>query len=192
MSDSKGRLAGYAIAGYEISDDEFAILELATAKGDLRVARELILAVCGLAARRRCRVDTFCQDTSHYSGFYDCLGFSRVPRSENSEIIMAFPLRPDKMARAAWKPNAALRRVKVVAWTPTQSVALNDPESARRIIALEMKDDILTRLLMSRVDVIGAVKQELITTTGGSAKDIKAIASSLPYTSWEYLPIDYI
>ncbi|MGQ9515390.1 MAG: hypothetical protein ACUVTL_10170 [Thermoproteota archaeon] len=55
-----------------------------------------------------------------------------------------------------------------------------------------MKDDTLTRLLFRRIDLISAVRFEYITIDCCSAKELRMIASSLPYTSWEHNHIDYI
>jgi GNAT superfamily N-acetyltransferase len=192
LRDTKGRLRGYAIVGRQEGSKEYTILELATNRGDLSIARELVLAACDLAASKGCAVSTFCQDTSHYASIYGQIGFSCTKRCEESEMIMVYPLMPERLVRKAWRGSPALKETKVVAWTPTRKVVLNDPESPRKTVTLEMKDDIFTRLLLRRIDIVNAVRCEYMTMVGGSSKDLRAIASSLPYTGWEYHHIDFI
>ncbi|MGQ9515391.1 MAG: hypothetical protein ACUVTL_10175 [Thermoproteota archaeon] len=98
MRDAKGKLEGYAIVGRKKDTKEFVILELATYRGALDVAYELIRDVCSIANRKDCFVSAFLQDTSHYARVYDHLSFLRTRRSESSEIIMTYPLMPERLA----------------------------------------------------------------------------------------------
>ena len=55
-----------------------------------------------------------------------------------------------------------------------------------------MKDETLTRLLLSRIDVLSAIKEERITLHSGSEVLVKEIAKALPFAKWTYQEIDFL
>jgi len=187
-------LVGYAIVSKLRSEPLVSILEWATLNGDKNLASQLITGISRFAAQNKCAVRIFSQDFSLYDDVLKKSGFIGIPRSESSMMIMAHLVDPESLAKKVWRENENLRDVKVTAWSPRRQVVIHQAESGapRKEIALEMKDDILTRLLLSRIDILSAVKQELITVVKGEMNDIRELALSLPYTPWEYHEIDYI
>ena len=192
--EDKGSLVGYAIIGKSRGKHLISILELATLNGRKDLAAQLIASVSRFAARNRCAVRVNSPDFSLYDDVLKKAGFIGLPRWKSSKIIMAHIVDPESLAGKIWRENENLKNVKVSAWSPRKQVVLHHAEThaPRKEIMLEMKDDILTRLLLSRIDLVSAVKQELVTVVKGDVNDIREVAYSLPYTPWEHHEIDYI
>jgi len=191
--EDKGSLVGYAIIGKSRGKPLVSILELATLNGRKDLAARLIVSISRFAARNRCTLRIYSPDFSLYDDVLKKAGFIGLPRWESSKIIMAHIVDPESLAKKVWRENENLKNVKVSAWSPRKQVVLHQAEThvPRKEIILEMKDDILTRLLLSRVDLVSAVKQELVTVVKGDMNDVREVAYSLPYTPWEYHEIDY-
>ena len=182
MEDDGGSLIGYAIAGKTRGKAIVSILELATIDGRKDLASRLIASVSGFAARSKCTVHINSPDFSLYDDVLKEAGFVGFPRSESSMMIMAHIVDPESLAKKVWRENENLRNVTVIAWSPRRQVILHQAETGvpRKKIILEMKDDILTRLLLSRIDLISAVKQELVTVAKGDMKDCLLYTSPSP------------
>lgn len=189
-----GVLRGYAIIGKRSRSNVISILELATLNGEKKPATQLVNCIAEFAVRNNCEVRIHSPDFSLYSDVLREAGFIGIPRSRSSMMIMAYIIDPNSLAKKVWRENENLRNVKVSAWSPSRRVILHESEASTpsKEITLEMKDDILTRLLLSRLDLVSAVKQEMVTVVGGDMNDIRDIAYSLPYTPWEHHDIDYI
>jgi GNAT superfamily N-acetyltransferase len=191
--EEKDSLTGYAIVGKKNEKPEYIILEMATKKGDEEIAFLLVKGISNLAADSKCTVTTYTPDFSLYSRILRRTGFKEIPRSSHSLMIMAHLVDPNSLAKKVWRYNEKLRQVEVYAWSPKREVILHEASPfCRRKIILEMKEDTLTRLLLSRLDLVSAVKQEFVTVVEGGMKEIKEIAKSLPCASWEHQQIDYI
>ena len=192
--EDKGSLVGYAIIGRNHGEPLVSIFEWATLNGRKDLAAQLIASISGFAARNKCNVRIYSPDFSLYDDVLKKMGFVGLPRWKSSKMIMVHIVDPESLAKKVWRENESLKDAKVSAWSTRKQVVLHHPEThvPRKEITLEMKDDILTRLLLSRVDLVNAVKQELVTVVKGDMKDIREVAYSLPYTPWEYHEIDYI
>jgi len=192
--EDKGSLVGYAIIGRNHGEPLVSIFEWATLNGRKDLAAQLIASISGFAARNKCNVRIYSPDFSLYDDVLKKMGFVGLPRWKSSKMIMAHIVDPESLAKKVWRENESLKDAKVSAWSTRKQVVLHHPEThvPRKEITLEMKDDILTRLLLSRVDLVNTVKQELVTVVKGDMNDIREVAYSLPYTPWEYHEIDYI
>jgi GNAT superfamily N-acetyltransferase len=194
FTEVRGKFAGYAIIGKAIGGEpEIVILEIASLHGEKATALRLLKGISDLASKGNCAVSTHVPDSSIYSSILNRMGFERIPRSSNSLMIMAHLLNPNSLAQKVWRENEKFEHVEVRAWSSANEVILHEAQTpCSRKIVLEMKDDVLTRLLLSRLDIVSAVEQELVTVVGGGLKDVREIAKSLPYTHWEHHHIDYI
>ncbi|MEW6355484.1 MAG: GNAT family N-acetyltransferase [Planctomycetota bacterium] len=194
-TEENGRLTGYIIFGHRSVRDKksIAILEIATRNGDQHIARQLLLAFRRYVDQYDVPKTASKQEQSPYYQVLLDTGFIPIPREKTSMMLMAYPLDPAAMAGKVWGENAELDKVEVIAWSPLRQVTLHEARGkARKTIRLEMKDDTLTRLLLSRVDLVKAVEEERVTALGATPADIAAIAKSLPFTQWEYHQIEYL
>lgn len=190
-----GRLDGYLLFGHRSvrGTKSIVLLEIATRNGDQDVARQLLLTFRRHADQHSVPKSAAKQDGSPYFRALLDAGFVPTPREKTSLMTMAYPLDPAAMAKKAWGRNPQLEDVEVAAWSPLRKVTLHAPSGApRRRILLEMKDDTLTRLLLCRVDLVQAVREERVTAIGAAPEDVGAIAKSLPLTQWEYHQIEYL
>ena len=86
----------------------------------------------------------------------------------------------------------ALADAEVIAWSPKRTVTLHKAVEPKRRIEIEMKDDLLTRLLFCRLDLVRAWENELVSLRGGGRAEIEAVAAALPFTRWEYQHLEMI
>ncbi len=187
-----GRLAGYALVGEEHHHPAMQLLEVATTGNDLAVALPLLAAFAQLAADRGLPAMATMGDVSPYVPILQALGFEQTPRSE-SDMIMAHLHDVEGLAEAVWAQDAGTEGLEVVAWTPEREAVLHRARGSRgRRITLEMKEEALTRLLLARLDLESAARQELVTAVGAGPADIAAIARALPFAPWAHHYIDYI
>ena len=191
--DGTDALRGYAIVGEERGSPTLRLMELAALQTDLTVATGLLAAFVELAADRGIKAEVSAADSSPYAACLRALGFKPGLRSQSSMVIMAYPLDPERMVEAVWRESEATASLEVIAWTPEREVHLHrarhDP--ATRVV-LEMKQDILARLLFSRLDLKAAVAQERVTAVGGGEADVAAIAQALPHTPWVHHYLDFV
>jgi len=192
---SNGRLDGYLLVGKRTVRDSVSwqALEIATLNGSHDIAVQLMNKFKVLVSKDPAPVSFRKQSTSIYAPALRETGFVQTPRARTSMMVMAYPLDAESMARKAWRFNERLSDVEIKAWSPRREVTLFSPAGkVSRNITLEMKDDTLTRLLLSRLDLEAAVRQELVTAIGATPDDIREIAKSLPFTPWEYHQTDYL
>lgn len=111
-------------------------------------------------------------------------------------MILARPIRPERIFAKIWDTcgdGPLPEDLEVRAWTPGREFVLKEARERKRTVTLEMKDDILARFLMCRLDVEAAVKQELITVYGDVDKEVLSrICSGVPFVRWVHHPTDYI
>ncbi len=184
---------GYALVGETSYHPALHLLEVATLGNDLAAALPLLAEFAHLAAGRGLPAVASMPDCSPYVPVLQALGFSQTPRAEESMMIMAHLHDPEGLAEAVWREDEGTRGLEVAAWTPEREVVLHSAGEGRgRRVTLEMKEDLLTRLLLSRLDLEAAVRQELVTAAGAGPADIAAIARALPFTPWAHHYLDYI
>ena len=108
-------------------------------------------------------------------------------------MIMARVLDPEALARRVWDPCVSLPGLEARVWSPEREACIySGPGKTKRTVVLEMKDELIARLLLSRLDVAQAHAHELITVTGARPKEIAGIADALPFSAWRHHDIDYI
>ncbi|RKY63722.1 MAG: hypothetical protein DRP99_03515, partial [Candidatus Latescibacterota bacterium] len=106
-------------------------------------------------------------------------------------------IRPERIFSRIWDgygDGPLPEDLEVRAWTPGREFVLKEAHGRKkRAIILEMKDDILVRFVMCRLDVRAAVKQELITVYGDADEEsLSRICSGVPFVRWVHHPTDYI
>jgi len=186
----QGRLLGYALAGLGLSSQRWRVAELAAPTGD-ETADALLDAVAQLAGDTPVSFHMTRDDPM--AAALQRRGAAPLPRSRSSMMIMAKLFDPEALARKVWDSSVELREAEVIAWTPQREACLyRAPAPVNRRITLEMKDDILARMLVGRLDAAAAYQQDLITVTGAGPGDVDAIARALPFCPWVHHDIDYI
>ncbi|MFC1717856.1 hypothetical protein ACFL6S_29620, partial [Candidatus Poribacteria bacterium] len=110
-------------------------------------------------------------------------------RARSSMMIMAKPIDLENLGEALWDPNFQISEAEVKIWSPLrEAVIYTGPGKTKRRITLEMKDDILTRLLLSRLDL----EQELVTVVNATDEDVAQISRAMPFCRWIHQNVDYI
>ena len=189
----KETLRGYAIVGHRRNQGVMSILELATDRGAKAPAQRLVEAAAAAASEEGCRLAARHRERALFADVYRAAGFRADTREKASMMIMAYPLDVESLARKVYSPQRGLERAEVRLWSPSHSGVLQQATKKRaRTIVLEMKDDILTRLLFSRLDFLSAVRMELITAHNATDEDLEAISKGMPFCEWQHHGIDYI
>ncbi|MES2308701.1 MAG: GNAT family N-acetyltransferase [Verrucomicrobiota bacterium] len=186
-------LQGYAIVGIRQKtklDGSLHVMEFATRNRSLEVADELFLAIADFASEKELSVTFATSDTSPYRSLLKAKGYDE---SERHQMVMTQILDYPALARKSWIPRDRLRGMEIKVWTPSRDFLLQEGSgiSSKKIL-LEMKDDILGRLLNRRLRLKEAIAMELVTVLGADEMDIEEMAKALPYVPWIYHEIDYI
>ncbi|NPV07646.1 MAG: GNAT family N-acetyltransferase [Anaerolineae bacterium] len=191
--EEQGALQGYALISRELAHGRAQLLELATRGGDSTAAHAVLQEAVTLASEWGVGLRTFATDCSPYARTLLGLGFRPVPRSESSMMIMGYVLDPASLASKVWQENEEAEGLEVEVWTPLREAVIHRPSGrATGRVTLEMKEDSLTRLLLSRLDLMAAVRQDLVTVVGGNDREVDAISRALPLAPWAYHHLDYI
>jgi len=186
------RIIGYAVAGKQVGQSVVTLMEAATCDGDPVRVKVLLNAVVAFAGALQSRVEAWYPESGIYADGLGAVGFQPLPRQKNSMMIMAHPLNAEAIARKAWLKGEALADAEVIAWSPKLTVTLHKAVEPKRRIEIEMKDDLLTRLLFCRLDLVRAWENELVSLRGGGRAEIEAVAAALPFTRWEYQHLEMI
>ena len=181
---------GYLVSA-EWRDKRLHILEMATEGGNEEYGKRLLKAAGNLAAGRKGEVVLITSDATPYRNALREAGFLERPRSM---VTLGFLVNKQKTVEKVWQDNKSLDNIEVRVWTPREELLLHASKSKEpdRVITLEMKDETLTRLLLSRIDVLSAIKEERITLHSGSEVLVKEIAKALPFAKWTYQEIDFL
>ena len=181
---------GYLVSA-EWKDKRLHILEIATEGGNEEYGLRLLKTAGNLAGGRNTEILLITSDTTPYREVLNEAGFLESPRSM---VTLGFLVNKQKMVEKVWRDNKSLDNIEVRVWTPGEELLLHASKSKEpdRVITLEMKDETLTRLLLSRIDLLSAVKEERITVHSGSETLLKEIAKALPFARWTYQDIDFL
>lgn len=188
--EEAGQPTGYLVLGQRQaspSDGPRQVMELAVADGSVDRARRLLLAACGRGAPVHYRLTA----PSPLAPVLDDLGVAWPPR-QGASMIMAHVLDIESAARKVWRPVPALHDVEVRVWTPLREGVLHQPDRPARTLTIELKEPMLSRLLLRRLDLAAAVAEERITLCGARPGDPDALARALPPCPWVYHQIDYL
>ena len=188
--EERGEPTGYLVAGQRDKsgdDSSWTVMELAVRGGSVERAKRLLDAARGRGEPLRCRVSA----AAPIAAAVLELGAALPPR-ERASMIMVHVLDIESTARKVWRHVPELRDIEVRVWTPLREGILHRPERVSRTVTLELKEHMLSRLLMRRLDVATAVAEERITLCGALPGDPEAIARALPPCPWVYHQIDYL
>jgi GNAT superfamily N-acetyltransferase len=179
-----GQLAAYAIAGTR--DKETVVLEAAAR--DAAAAAPLWEGAAALAALREShRISIPGPDFG--TPLHDSLlraGFRAQPRDD---VLSGHVVAPESVYAASLRAAGSENQLAFEVWTPEQTVRLGSGEPSLR---LEMKEEDLHRLLLRRLDLDSAIREQRITVRTGDWDSIRRVASTLTPAPWVYHHLDYI
>lgn len=186
----EGRLIGYALLGTRTkvwADKKYHIMEMGMLHGDDSIAEELIRAAGDFAAKKKMGVH---MDTCRWHPGFQALqrlGFEAEPRQR---MFLGQWIDPQVVLQDQIQKADSLKDVTISVRTINGNYEAVKDSGKNRII-LEMKHDTLTRWLFGRIDLIQAIRMELVTATGEDST-IQAVSEALPFTPWIYHEVDYI
>ncbi|MBM4042733.1 MAG: GNAT family N-acetyltransferase [Planctomycetes bacterium] len=181
-----GRAAGYMVLG--LRKDVFQVMELAVLGGSVELARRLLAAARGRGGPVRCYATHGCL----LAAAVRRLGAKLPPRENGAMMLMVHVLDIASTGRKVWRDVSALRDVEVRVWTPEREGVIHSVAAPKRALAIELKEHMLARLLMRRLDVARAVAEERVTLCGDEPGDAEALSDALDPCHWVYHPIDYL
>ncbi len=114
-------------------------------------------------------------------------GFVAEPRDD---VLSGRVLDPAGVYRKLWESRGSGPPVMVEVWTPERSLTL--PGNDGEILAIEMKEEVLHRLLLARLDLEAAVREQHVTVREGTWSLVSRVAAALRPATWVYQQMDYI
>ncbi len=188
-----GRLLGYALCLEGRGERAgMKVLELSTRDGEAEAAVVLLRQLAHRARKRGLALALRKSDESVYAEALRRAGFVQVPRSERSMMTMAHVFDAQALAQRVLAQSTVELPAEVTVWTPEREAVLNPSPGGGRRITLEMKEPDLARLLMCRLDLLCAVREERVTVAGARPGDVEVLAEALPFSPWDYHELDYI
>jgi len=184
--ESDAGTEGYIVLGTR--GDAVNVMELAAREGRLDVARALVAAACGQGAA----ITAYATSGSLVEQAFRALGADVPLRERGSTCIMVHILDTESTGRKVWNDVPELRDVEVRVWTPQREGIVHAPARAVRSLTLELKESMLSRLLMRRLDVACAVREERVTIHGDRPGDVESLARALKPCAWITQRLDYL
>jgi len=178
------RPLGYAILAE--SKDSVRVHELAARDGDADAMAQLLAGIRSLG-----RPVTL--SASYGTPLWDILNemcARRSAREERVRPVIVHILNIESAAEAVWKDVPQLENVAVTVKTHTREGTLHPAESPEKTILLQLHEQTLSRLLMRRLNVAQAVREERIAITGALQSDIDALTEALSPCPWIYHEVD--
>lgn len=185
MLEDQGEPVGYMVVGKR--KDAFQVMDIAVREGSVERLKRLLAATQAVSATVGCRAT----DCSPLAAACRQLGAPCPPR-EGAMMIMAHILDIEATAAKVWHDVPALRDVEVRVWTPEREGVIHQANNPARTLTLELKEHMLSRLLLRRLDLAVAVAEDRITLRHAEAGDAQALAQALPPCPWVYHQIDYL
>ena len=192
----KARVRAYAAIALprDKAGGNVEVFEVAGRRADVRPLLEVVAHV---AAQREAAVVIPAEPGAPFYDLYLDYGFRESSRRLST---MARVLRPGSLFRRIVAGDEALRDVEILAATPHRDVVLQRPRRRRasagsvesRSITLEMKEDGLARLLLCRLDLAAALREERVTVFPREADLIAALCRIFRPAPWVYLQTDYV
>lgn len=106
--------------------------------------------------------------------------------------IMALSFDSKSLFEKLWKHKFNMPGIELKVWTPEQEFIMLEAQGDKvKSVTLEMKEEILTRWLLGRIDFRARVNEGTITVLNGDDGIIDEIARCIPLTDWVYQQIDY-
>ena len=184
LAQDAGRLSAYAIVGTR--EKETVVLEAAAR--DAAAAAPLWQAVAALAASRNSRQISI-SGPDFGTPLHDSLlraGFTAQPRDD---VLAGQVVAPESVYAASSRAAGGGDQPTFEVWTPERTLRLGSDEPSLR---LEMKEGDLHRLLLRRLDLDSAIRQQRVTVRTGDWDSIRRVASVLAPAPWVYHHLDYI
>ncbi|WP_167859543.1 GNAT family N-acetyltransferase [Paenibacillus cymbidii] len=190
----QGRLTAYAIVGKEPREGERGPLklhEMASEAGCTDRARLVLDAVAGLGEWKGWTAFHLQISAAHpYAALLQELGYQARPRSSQ---MMARLHDPGALAGRIWRERLRLPDIRLKVWTPKQELTLLEGgDFPERTVTLEMKEEMLTRFLLGRLDLQARVKEGSVTVCDGTEAILGRVARAIPQADWVYHHLDYI
>jgi len=193
----KGCITAYLIAGKKLKPENeeevgrLHILEMAACGGDPQKMKKVLEATAGFVEKKGFSViDLEASDSCPFKELLIDLDYSSGLRRRQ---IMSLSFDSKALFDKFWKERLYLPGIELKVWTPKQTITLIERKSDNaQTVTIEMKEEMLTRWLMGRLDFKAGVNEGMITVANGNKTIISEIAKSIPFSEWEYHPIDYI
>lgn len=184
-------LLGYAICGVRTTrhNGMADVLEMATLGGDLNIAQRILTGVASVAGERKLGVDIQASDEDPFVPLFRSNGFLPEPRGT---IIMGQVVDVPEFFNAHWSERFELHNTALIVTTPREDYTLIDPEIRQNTLTLEMKEEMLHRWLLGRLDLRARLAEGSVTAHGTSAQLVERVCDAIPFTPWAYHFIDWI
>ncbi len=186
-----GAIVAYGIFGIPCQQgytETVRVLEIASSNGPAGAA-EVIKAAGAEAHKRDIAVTDYVSVAHPYRDLYRQFGFAEGERQMN---IMGQVIAPQRLFQRVCRGPEALADLKINVWTPTKDYGLFEGPQAKTEITLEGKDIIIERLLTRRLDVVSAVKHDLLTIRNGDGDIAERLGEALPFAPWVHHHLDWI
>jgi hypothetical protein len=123
---------------------------------------------------------------------YDALLDTGFVVSADDPCIMARVVRPDRLFERLAGDSAVIRDARLEVATPHRTVALNSPAAPPVQATLYMKEALLSRLLLRRLDLRQALEMNLVRMTPLPADLETELCHRLRFCRWAASRMDYI
>lgn len=184
-------LLGYAICGVRTTRHSGMadILEMATLGGDLSIAQRILTGVASVAGERKLGVDIQASDEDPFLPLYQSNGFLPEPRGT---IIMGQVIDIPEFFAQHWSSRFELHNTALVVATPKEEYVLIEPEIRQSTLTLEMKEEMVHRWLLARLDLRARLSEGSVTAYGTNSQVVERVCDAIPFTPWAYHFIDWI
>jgi hypothetical protein len=185
LSDG-GRVAGYGVFGER--QGVLTALEVAVRNRSPDLVARLLQAARGkgMPVVARSASGGLMEEASRR------MGAPPPARESGAMCIMVHVLDIETTGRNVWNPVPELEDVEVRVWTPDRDGVIHRPAAPARSVTVELKEHMLARLLMRRLDLRSAVREERVTLHNGTAADADALSEALSPCPWAFQQVDYL
>jgi len=184
-------LLGYAICGMRTTrhNGMANVLEMATLGADLSIAQRILTGVASVAGERKLGVDIQISDEDPFRPLFQANGFMSEPRGT---IIMGQVIDVPSFFEKHWSERFGLYNTALEVTTPKDDYVLIDPETRQSTLTLEMKEEMLHRWLLGRLDLRARLAEGSVTAYGTNSAVIEQVCDAIPFSPWAYHFIDWI
>ena len=184
-------LLGYAICGMRTTrhNGMADVLEMATLGADLSIAQRILTGVASVAGERKLGVNIQISDEDPFRPLFQANGFLSEPRGT---IIMGQVIDVPSFFEKHWHERFGLYNTALEVTTPKDDYVLIDPETRQSTLTLEMKEEMLHRWLLGRLDLRARLAEGSVTAYGANSAVIEQVCDAIPFSPWAYHFIDWI
>ena len=184
--EEDGDAVGYLLLG--LRGDAYQVMDIAVRGQAVARATRLLTAARAFGKP----VGGRGTDGSLVANAFRALGATCPLREKGAMMIMVHILDIEATGSKVWRDVPALRDVEVRVWTPEREGVIHRADSPARTLTLELKEHMLSRLLMRRLDAAVAVAEDRITLCGAQPGDAGALSQALAPCPWAYHHIGYL